>query len=141
MASASGADQMRIAKYAWAASCTAGLAPISALMVAASGVWTAISTIPMTAASSSALTSVARSSLTSAAPSACAVSATVPMRRNPNSQNRQSNTTDDRATAPRMCAWPSRPTIAVATTPMSGVVPFDKVIGTAIASTRALVTA
>ena len=60
------------------------------------------------------------------APSACAVSATVPMRRNANSQNRQSNTTDDIATAPSRCASPSRPITPVATTPSSGVVALDK---------------
>ena len=94
----------------------------------------------MAAATSSARNSVARSSATSPAPSACAVSATVPMRRNANSQNRQSNTTDDIATAPSRCASPSRPITPVATTPSSGVVALDKVIGMAIASTRACVT-
>ena len=83
---------------------------------------------------------MARSSATSPAPSACAVSATVPMRRNANSQNRQSNTTDDIATAPSRCASPSRPITAVPTTPSSGVVTLASVIGTAIASTRAWVT-
>ena len=62
------------------------------------------------------------------------------MRRNTNSQNRQSNTTDDIATAPRRCACPSLPMTAVATTPSSGVVAFGSVIGTAIASTRRWVT-
>ena len=51
--------------------------------------------------------------------------ATVPILRNPNSQNRQSNTTDDMATAPSTCACPSLPITAVATTPSNGVVAFD----------------
>ena len=48
------------------------------------------------------------------------------MRRNANSQNRQSNTTDDIATAPSRCASPSRPITAVPTTPISGVVTFGE---------------
>jgi hypothetical protein len=109
-------------------------------MTAASGTCSAISAKPMTPASSNARISVARSSATSPAPSAWAVSATVPILRNANSQNRQSNTIDDIATAPSTCACPSLPITAVAITPSSGVVAFDSVIGTAIARTRALVT-
>ena len=94
----------------------------------------------MAAAISSARASTARCSTVSPAPSAWAVSATVPMRRKPNTQKMQSNTSADIATAPSRCASPSRPITAVPTMPSSGVVRLASIAGPAMANTRACVT-
>src|SRR5262245_56944920 len=83
---------------------------------------------------------MARSSDASPAPSACAVNATVPMRRKPNSQNRQSNSTDASATPPSRAASSSRPIAVVETMPISGVVRFATIAGPAMANTCAVVT-
>ncbi len=96
--------------------------------------------MPMTAAISSARIGTARCSTASPAPSACAVSATVPMRKKANSQNRPSNTSADMAMPPSRCASPSRPIAAVPTMPSSGVVRLASIAGPAMAKTRALVT-
>jgi hypothetical protein len=85
-------------------------------------------------------TSSARISSVSPAPSAWAVKATVPVRRNENSQNRQSKTTDVIATPPSNVASPSCPIAIVETTPINGVVRFATIAGPAMAKTRALVT-
>ena len=83
---------------------------------------------------------IARNSLVSPAPSDCAVKATVLMRRNPNSQNMQSNSTDAIATPPSSVASPSRPIAVVETMPISGVVRFATIAGPAMANTCAVVT-
>ena len=83
---------------------------------------------------------MARNSWVSPAPSACAVKASVLMRRKPNSQNRQSNTTDAIATPPSSVASPSRPIAMVETMPISGVVRFATIAGPAMAKTCAVVT-
>ena len=83
---------------------------------------------------------MARSSGVSPAPSACAVKATVLMRRNANSQNRQSKMTDAMATPPSCAASPSRPIAIVETMPISGVVRFATIAGPAMAKTCAVVT-
>ena len=66
--------------------------------------------------------------------------ATVLMRRNANSQNRQSNITDAMATPPSSVASPSRPIAIVATMPSSGVVRLATIAGPAMANTCADVT-
>ncbi len=83
---------------------------------------------------------MARNSLASPAPSACAAKASVLMRRKPNSQNRQSNTTDAIATPPSSVGSPSRPIAMVETMPISGVVRFATIAGPAMAKTCAVVT-
>src|SRR5262249_33301881 len=93
----------------------------------------------MAAATSSARTSTARCSAASPAPSAWAVSATVPLRRKPNSPKIQSTTSADMATPPSRCASPSRPITAVETIPSSGVVRLASIAGPAIWKTRAWV--
>src|SRR5271166_4464000 len=62
------------------------------------------------------------------------------MRRNANSQNRQSKITDAIATPPSKVASPSRPIAVVETMPISGVVRFATIAGPAMAKTRAVVT-
>ena len=71
----------------------------------------------------------------SPAPSACAVKASVLMRRKPNSQNRQSKMTEAIATPPSSAASSSRPIAVVETTPISGVVRFATIAGPAMANT------
>ena len=73
-------------------------------------------------------------------PSDCAVKATVLMRRKPNSQNMQSNSTEAIATPPSSVASPSRPIAVVETMPISGVVRFATIAGPAMANTCAVVT-
>ncbi len=85
-------------------------------------------------------TSWARISGNSPAPSACAVNATVLMRRKANSQNRQSKITDAIATPPSSVASPSRPIAIVETMPISGVVRFATIAGPAMAKTCVVVT-
>src|SRR5712692_3337551 len=62
------------------------------------------------------------------------------MRRNPNSQNRQSKITDAMATPPSSAASPSRPIAVVETMPIKGVVRFATIAGPAMAKTCAVVT-
>src|SRR4030088_2598573 len=95
---------------------------------------------PTSAATTKPPTRVARSSCASPAPSACAVNASVLMRRKPNSQNRQSKMTDAMATPPSSVASPSRPIATVETTPISGVVRLATIAGPAMAKTCAVVT-
>ena len=78
--------------------------------------------------------------MVSPAPSDCAVKATVLMRRKPNSQNMQSNSTEAIATPPSSVASPSRPIAVVETMPISGVVRFATIAGPAMANTCAVVT-
>ena len=85
-------------------------------------------------------TRIARNSPVSPAPSDCAVKATVLMRRNANSQNMQSNSTEAIATPPSSVASPSRPIAVVETMPISGVVRFATIAGPAMANTCAVVT-
>ena len=108
--------------------------------IAASGICSAIRPAPITAAMMSPRTSCARISGNSPAPSACAVKATVLMRRKANSQNRQSKITDAIATPPSSVASPSRPIAIVETMPISGVVRFAIIAGPAMAKTCADVT-
>src|SRR3569623_356213 len=91
--------------------------------------------MPMAPAVNRARASTARCSAASPAPSACAVSATVPMRRKPNSQNMQSKISDAMATPPSTAASPSWPMAAVATMPSSGVVTLATIAGPANAKT------
>src|ERR1700733_10760929 len=95
---------------------------------------------PTSAAMASPRTRSARISCISPAPSACAVKATVLVRRKENSQNMQSKTTDAIATPPSSVASPSRPMRSLGTTPISGVVRLATIAGPAMAKTRALVT-
>src|SRR5450631_337254 len=106
----------------------------------ASGSCTAIRPAPISAATAKPRSSSARSSCVSPAPSACAVNATVPMRRNANSQNRQSKITEAMATPPSSVASPSRPIAMVETMPINGVVRFAIIAGPAMANTCAVVT-
>ena len=85
-------------------------------------------------------TKIARNSSVSPAPSACAVKATVLMRRKANSQNRQSKITEAMATPPSRVASPSLPIAIVETMPISGVVRLATIAGPAMAKTCALVT-
>ena len=62
------------------------------------------------------------------------------MRRKPNSQNRQSNSTEAIATPPSSVASPSRPIAVVETMPSSGVVRLATIAGPAMANTCAVVT-
>ena len=62
------------------------------------------------------------------------------MRRNANSQNRQSKITDAIATPPSMAGSPSRPIAVVETMPIKGVVRFAIIAGPAMAKTCAVVT-
>ena len=62
------------------------------------------------------------------------------MRRNANSQNRQSKMTDAIATPPSSVASPSRPIAVVETMPIRGVVRFAIIAGPAMAKTCAVVT-
>src|SRR5450432_1528178 len=62
------------------------------------------------------------------------------MRRNANSQNRQSNITEAMATPPSSVASPNRPIAMVETMPISGVVRFAIIAGPAMAKTCAVVT-
>ena len=62
------------------------------------------------------------------------------MRRKPNSQNMQSNSTEAIATPPSIAASPSRPIAVVETMPISGVVRFATIAGPAMANTCAVVT-
>src|ERR1700722_9057823 len=94
---------------------------------------------PTSAAITRPRTRSARISCVSPAPSACAVNATVLVRKKQDSQNRQSKTTDVIATPPSSVASPSRPMAIVETTPISGVVRFATIAGPAMAKTRALV--
>ena len=96
--------------------------------------------MPISAATMKPRSRIARNSCTSPAPSACAVKATVLMRRKANSQNRQSNITDAIATPPSSVASPSRPIAVVETMPISGVVRFATIAGPAMAKTCAVVT-
>src|SRR5262249_21479464 len=82
----------------------------------------------------------ARNSPASPAPSDCAVNATVPMRRNANSQNMQSKITEAIATPPSSAGSPSRPIAVVETTPINGVARFAIIAGPAIAKACAVVT-
>ena len=66
--------------------------------------------------------------------------ATVPMRRNPNSQNMQSKITDAIATPQSKAASPRRPTAVVEAIPIKGVVKLATIAGPAMANTRAVVT-
>ena len=66
--------------------------------------------------------------------------AIVLMRRNANSQNRQSKITDAMATPPSSVASPSRPIAMVETMPISGVVRLATIAGPAMAKTCAVVT-
>ena len=66
--------------------------------------------------------------------------ATVLMRKNANSQNMQSNSTDAIATPPSKVASPSRPIAVVETMPIKGVVRFAIIAGPAMAKTCAEVT-
>src|SRR5262245_54782876 len=61
------------------------------------------------------------------------------MRKKPNSQKMQSNTSAAMATPPSSAASPRRPIAAVATRPSSGVVRLASIAGPAIENTRALV--
>src|SRR6266436_2230741 len=106
----------------------------------ASGICRAISAVPISAATMSPRTRIARHSVVSPAPSDCAVNATVLMRRNANSQNRQSNSTEAIATPPSSVASPSRPIAVVETMPISGVVRFAIIAGPAMANTCLVVT-
>ena len=83
---------------------------------------------------------ITRNSCVSPAPSACAVKASVLMRRKPNSQKMQSNKTEAIATPPSSVASPSRPIAVVETMPISGVVRFAIIAGPAMANTCLLVT-
>src|SRR5262245_9260964 len=107
---------------------------------AASGSCSAISAAPITAATINPRSRIARNSDVSPAPSDCAVKATVLMRRKPNSQNIQSNSTDAIATPPSSVASPSRPIAVVETMPISGVVRFATIAGPAMTNTCAVVT-
>src|SRR5271168_3993432 len=62
------------------------------------------------------------------------------MRKNANSQNRQSKITDAIATPPSEAASPSRPIAVVETMPISGVVRLATIAGPAMANTCAVVT-
>ena len=106
----------------------------------ASGICSAISAAPTSAATISPRSRIARNSDVSPAPSDCAVKATVLMRRKPNSQNMQSNSTEAIATPPSSVASPSRPIAVVETMPISGVVRFATIAGPAMANTCAVVT-
>src|SRR6201992_3772223 len=106
----------------------------------ASGICSAISPPPITAATIKPRTRMAGISWVSRAPMDCAVKATVPMRRNANSQNMQSKSTDAIATPPSRVAPPSRPIAVVETMPISGVVRLATIAGPAIANTCAVVT-
>src|ERR1700683_5128391 len=108
--------------------------------IAASGTCRAMRPAPIRDAMMSPRTSCARISCVSPAPSACAVNATVPMRRKANSQNRQSKITEAMATPPSSVASPSRPIAIVETMPISGVVRFATIAGPAMAKTCAVVT-
>src|SRR5882757_2766950 len=99
-----------------------------------------MSTAPISAATTRPRIRVARSSWASSAPSACAVKASVLMRRKANSQNRQSKITEAMATPPSSVGSPSRPIAIVETMPISGVVRFATIAGPAMAKTRAVVT-
>ena len=66
--------------------------------------------------------------------------ATVPMRRNANSQNMQSKITEAIATPPSSVASPSRPIAVVETMPINGVVRFAIIAGPAMANTWRVVT-
>src|SRR5689334_4254422 len=109
-------------------------------MAAASGACNAIMATPTAPATINPRTRIACSSLVSPAPSDCAVKATVLMRRNPNSQNRQSKITEAMATPPSSVASPSRPIAVVETMPISGVVRFAIIAGPAMAKTCREVT-
>ena len=61
--------------------------------------------------------------------------ATVLIRRNANSQNMQSNSTEAIATPPSKVASPSRPIAVVETMPIRGVVRFAIIAGPAMAKT------
>ena len=95
---------------------------------------------PISAATISPRTRIARNSDVSPAPSDCAVKATVPMRRNANSQDTQSNRTEAIATPPSSAASPGRPIAVVETMPISGVVRFATIAGPAMVNTCAVVT-
>src|SRR6195952_1988898 len=95
---------------------------------------------PIRPATTNPRTSSERNSSVSPAPTACAVKATVLMRRKANSQNRQSKITDAIATPPSSVASPSRPIAMVATMPSSGVVRLATIAGPAMANTCADVT-
>src|ERR1700681_1813690 len=108
--------------------------------MAASGTCRTMSAVPISAATTRPRIKVARNSCVSPAPSACAVNATVLMRRNANSQNRQSKMTEAMATPPSSVASPSCPIATVETMPISGVVRFATIAGPAMAKTCAVVT-
>ena len=65
-------------------------------------------------------------------PCACATIPTVPIRRKPNPQNNREKSIALIATAPMLAGFGSCPTIAVSTTPISGVDKLDSMIGKAI---------
>src|ERR1700681_172556 len=106
----------------------------------ASGICSRMRAAPIAAATIKPRTRIARNSRVSPAPSDCAVNATVLMRRNANSQNMQSNSTDAIATPPSSVASPSRPIAVVETMPISGVVRFAIIAGPAMANTCRVVT-
>ena len=119
---------------------TPSLPPIAPSSNVASGSCSKMSAVPITAATMKPRTRIARSSPVSPAPSDCAVKATVLMRRNANSQNMQSNSTEAIATPPSSVASPSLPIAVVETMPISGVVRFATIAGPAMANTCAVVT-
>src|ERR1700737_291492 len=98
-----------------------------------------MSPAPLSAATTNPRIRIARNSWVSPAPSACAVKASVLMRRKANSQNRQSKITEAIATPPSSVASPSRPIAMVETMPISGVVRFAAIAGPAMAKTCAVV--
>src|SRR4051794_10162720 len=113
------------------------MAPSSA---ADSGICSMIRHPPIKAATMKPRANSAPSSSRSPAPSACAVNASVLMRRKPNSQNRQSKITEAIATPPSSAGSPSRPMAIVETMPINGVVRFATIAGPAMAKTCADVT-
>src|SRR5258708_13991230 len=96
--------------------------------------------VPISAAMTKPRISSARSSWVSPAPSACAVKATVRVRRTANSKRRQSKITDAMARPPSSVGSPSRPIAIVEMIPISGVVRFATIAGPAMAKTCAVVT-
>src|SRR5258707_4100036 len=106
----------------------------------ASGICRTMRQAPISAATTKPRINGARNSCVSPAPSACAVKASVLMRRKPNNQNRQSKITDAMATPPSSVASPSRPIAIVEMIPISGVVRFATIAGPAMAKTCAVVT-
>ncbi len=127
-------------KYVLAARVTLSLPPIAPSTTVTSGICSAIRVAPINAATIKPRIRIAGNSSGSPAPSACAVKATVLMRRKPNSQNVQSKITEAIATPPSSAASPSLPIAVVATMPINGVVKLATIAGQAMANTRAVVT-